>query len=340
MSRLFVALTVVLLVACGGGSSESAPEVRLESVGSSLESSTTATASSSTGTITPIVDTIATSSADVNEHVSPVIEVDDSVCVPEVVAGVTNVEVQRSDGTRSYVVHRPNVTDGRLPLLVDLHGTTGTSDLQEATSGLGSAGIESGAWITVTPQAIGPVSAWSVPGAVPGDDLDFIEEIVVDLVNRACADPDRVFAAGFSSGAAMATWLGCESTLFAGVAPVAGVNLARICEDAPPVSLLAFHGTGDTIVPMEGLEGWESDRFDDLRLFYRGDAWVTVESWARRNGCESEPTAVELSPSSTRYEWSACAAGSMVVFVVTEGAGHVWPVEASAEIRARFLDSP
>lgn len=354
MNRLVASLALVLVtvVACGGGpaTTDADDEKPVESLASttveSLASTTTVVDVSQT--TSSIADSLASEESDgATAHVSPVIDIGDEPCTPTYAAGVGEVSVDRTDGRRTYVVHRPDVGDRRLPLVVDLHGTTATSELQEATSRLGTTGIETRGWITVTPQAIGPVSAWSVPGAVPGDDLDFVEEIVVDLVEHACADPGRVFATGFSSGAAMSTWLGCESTLFAGVAPVAGVNLARVCEDAPPVSLLAFHGTGDNVVPMEGLDGWDGDRFDDLRLFYRGDAWATVESWARRNECESEPTVSEIPPLSTRYEWSDCDAGTTVTFVVTEGAGHVWPtpgsggsVDASAEIRARFLEAP
>lgn len=353
MNRLVAPLLVVLVtvMACGGGSAstkavDDEPTVSPETT--SVGSASTTEVSETIPSTSSIVDSIPSEESDgATAHVSPVIDVGNEPCTPTYEAGVTDVSVDRADGRRTYVVHRPAVGGRRLPLVVDLHGTTGTSELQEATSRLGAAGIDSAAWITVTPQAIGPVSAWSVPGAVPGDDLNFIEEIVVDLVEHACADPSRVFATGFSSGAAMSTWLGCESTLFAGVAPVAGVNLARVCEDAPPVSLLAFHGTGDDVVPMEGLDGWDSDRFDDLRLFYRGDARATVESWARRNGCESEPTVSQQPPLSTRFEWSECDAGTTVTFVVTEGAGHVWPVpgsggsvDASAEIRTRFLGAP
>lgn len=348
MNRLVAPMigALAVLTACAGGSTTAVVETSVESASNGTSATTGPPATSVSAS--SVADSIGPEQTeDSTEHVSPVIEVGGEPCSPTYAAGVTDVAVDRVDGRRTYVVHRPDVNDRRLPLLVDLHGTTATSALQEATSRLGATGISSGGWITVTPQAIGPVSAWSVPGAVPGDDLNFVEEIVVDLVEHACADPDRVFAAGFSSGAAMATWLGCESTLFAGVAPVAGVNLARVCEDAPPVSLLAFHGTGDTIVPMEGLEDWDGDRFDDLRLFYRGDARATVESWARRNGCENQPTVSPQAPVSTRYEWSECDAGTTVTFVVTEGAGHVWPVpgsggsvDATAEIRTRFLEAP
>jgi len=346
-ARSSILLSSVLVASCAGATAPvsttatTVPTVALPTTPSSVTPSTV-TPSSVTAPPGTTVD-------DPDAHVSPVIDVPDTPCEATTASGVTEVVVQRTDGRRSYVVHRPDVVGSRLPLLVDLHGTTGTSALQEATSGLGAAGLASKGWITVTPQAIGPVSAWSVPGTVPGDDLNFVEEIVVDMVENACADPDRVYAAGFSSGAAMATWLGCESTLFAGVAPVAGVNLARVCEDARPVSLLAFHGTGDMVVPMEGLDGWDGDRFDDLRLFFRGDAWATVESWARRNDCAGEPLMIEQTPSTTRHEWNDCADGTSVVFVVTDGAGHVWPrpgidddgsVDASAEIRTRFLESP
>lgn len=308
------------------------------------------TASSESGASTSVVPAgSSTSDGTVTSttlHVSPSIEVTPGPCEPVIPSGVQMRSVSRSDGERTYTVSMPEISDGgRLPLVVDLHGTNTTGAVQELLSGFGRLGIETGGWVTATPQAIGPIPAWSVPGAVPGDDLAFIEELVVAMVAEACVDPARVYAVGFSSGAAMSSYLGCASTLFTGVVPVAGVNLARRCEDAPPMSLVAFHGLADDVVPLTGLDGWDGPKFDDVRLFYRGDVRATVESWARRNDCAADPVETTIGEATVRYEWPECVDGTVVVLYLTEGAGHVYPVAASgldatAEITAWFLDDP
>ena len=277
-------------------------------------------------------------------HESPVIEVDDGPCEPGVGAGVSTREMTRADGVRTYVLSMPDVVDGkRKPLVIDMHGAGGTNAAQEAATGLGRLAVETGDWIAVTPQALGTIAAWSVPGTVPGDDIGFIEDIVVEMVEQACADPERVYAVGFSSGAAMAAYLGCTSTLFAGVVPVAGVNLVRRCEEAPPVSLVTFHGLADTAVPLIGLEGWDTELFDDPQRFYRGDVRETVASWARRNGCDGGPVESEFSAVTAVVEWTNCDEDTVVVMYLTEGMDHVYPtagsgLDATSEIRRRFLD--
>ena len=327
----------LVLVSCGGGSQGS----------TTVATTVVTTDPASVESTAPEPSSTVAADTTMPPHESPTITIDDEPCVPTTSPGISTVSVERVDGTRTYDVHMPDLGGSglRVPLVIDMHGTTSTSAAQEAYTQLGAFGIESGRWVTATPQAIGPVPAWSVPGAVPGDDLNFIEEIVVDLVANACVDPARVYATGFSSGAAMSSYLGCASSLFAGVIPVAGVNLARRCEETPPVSLITFHGLADEIVPLEGLEGWDTSRFDDMRLFYRGEVWGTMESWARRNGCASEPVSSVVSDKTTRYEWPECVDGTVVVLFLTKDAGHIWPktvdgVDATEEIRRAFLDAP
>ena len=276
-------------------------------------------------------------------HVSPVIEIADGPCTTTVSPGESVREMVHDGETRSYMVAMPDITDGRrLPLVIDMHGAGGTNTAQEAATGFGRLALETGEWITVTPQALGTIAAWSVPGTVPGDDIGFLEDVVVEMVANACVDPDRVYAVGFSSGAAMAAYLGCESTLFDGVVPVAGVNLVRRCEDAPPMSLVTFHGLADRAVPLTGLEGWDTSLFDDPQRFYRGDVRESVEAWARRNGCAETPTETAFSGITTVYEWQDCGDGTVVVMYLTEGMDHIYPapssgLDATAEIRKRFL---
>ena len=69
-----------------------------------------------------------------------------------------------------------------------------------------------------------------------------------------CIDPVRVFATGISNGAMFSTVLACALPgRFAAIAPVSGVNATAACRAGTPrVSVLAFHGTADPIVPYQG----------------------------------------------------------------------------------------
>ena len=325
--RVLAISTLLLATACSSGS-ESSSESSRESTGESTRDSTPMASSESTvvePTAPETVDTGSPSDPPI-AHQSPALDVTPGPCAATIAPGSTDHTLERAEGVRQFVLHRPDTPDGRrLPLVVDLHGTTGNPAAQEAISGFGARGVETGAWITMTPLALGAMTAWAVPGAIPGDDLGFIEDAIVQIVNDACVDPARIYATGISSGGAMSAYLGCESSLFAGVAPVAGVNLVRRCETSTPVTLVAFHGTADRYVPIEGLDGWNTDAFADPRKFYRGDLMGTVESWARRDGCADEATVTPMGPVTDRYEWEKCASGTEVVLYLSTGAGHTHP---------------
>ncbi|MBU3688194.1 MAG: hypothetical protein B7C54_08100 [Acidimicrobiales bacterium mtb01] len=329
MRRWSASLALVLLAACSSGDGSS----------TTLVDSTSSLAVTTTGSDST-VDTTTRPPA----HRSPRLVAAPGPCTPTIAAGATDHSLERAEGRRDFVLHRPETSAGeRLPLVVDLHGTTGTPAVQEAISRFGSRGIESGAWVTMTPLALGAMTAWAVPGAIPGDDIGFIEEAIVAVVDAACIDPARIFATGISSGAAMSAYLGCRSSLFAGVAPVAGVNLVRGCEDSAPVSLVAFHGTLDQYVPIDGLDGWDTDAFEDERKFFRGDLIGIVESWARRDDCAADAMIASTGPQTERYEWVGCADGTKVVLYLSEGAGHTHPgapipVDATSSVGAVARD--
>lgn len=307
-----LAIAALLLAACSSGDDTATTEV--EPAPSTVAPSTAS----------PVTDSSATSELPI--HQSPELVAAPGPCTPSIEVGSTDHVLERTEGRRDFVLHRPETTDGeRLPLVVDLHGTTGTPAIQEAISRFGARGIATGDWITMTPLALGAMTAWAVPGAIPGDDIGFIEDAIVSIVDAACIDPERIFATGISSGAAMSAYLGCESSFFAGVAPVAGVNLVRGCEESRPVSLVAFHGTLDQYVPIEGLSGWDTEEFDDERKFFRGDLIGIVESWARRDECAAEATITSMGPETERHEWIDCIDGTKVVLYLSEGAGHTHP---------------
>ena len=311
-----VAIAALMLAACSSG------DDALSTVAGSASSA--ARSSTPSAPTPPATDSPSTTESPVLE--SPELVAAPGPCTPSIAAGITDHALERAEGRRDFVVHRPETIDGvRMPLVVDLHGTTGTPGIQEAISRFGARGIETGAWVTMTPLALGAMTAWAVPGAIPGDDIGFIEDAIVSIVDAACIDPERIFATGISSGAAMSAYLGCESSLFAGVAPVAGVNLVRGCEESPPVSLVAFHGTLDRYVPIEGLAGWDTEEFVDERKFFRGDLIGIVESWARRDGCSSEATITSMGPETERHEWIDCVEGTKVVLYLSDGAGHTHP---------------
>jgi polyhydroxybutyrate depolymerase len=115
----------------------------------------------------------------------------------------------------------------------------------------------------------------------------------------------------------MANRLGCDlSDLIAAIAPVSGAYLFwQDCHASRPVPVLAFHGTGDAIVPYGGtgndnvlppVKEWASD-------------------WASRNACQAASNIIYQSGDVTGEAWEACQEGASVVLYTIEGGGHTWP---------------
>ncbi len=246
---------------------------------------------------------------------------DSTVCSPQVEPGVVR-ESATVDGTeRTWQLAMP---DGEaFGIIVDLHGTGGTIDVQDAITRLSEEGTERG-YVVITPQAEENPARWTVPGIPGPDDVAFVEFLLDDVREKTCAT-GPAFATGKSSGAAMVTQLACETELFAAVAPVAGINLYRRCPTGSPISVLTFHGTEDTWVPFEGPDGWEEVEAE-TDTFFIGDPAASVEAFARRADCEEEPTTTEIGTDTTLLEWE-CRDGREIVSYQFEGAGHTHPGE-------------
>ena len=157
------------------------------------------------------------------------------------------------------------------------------------------------------------------PGETSEDDVGFLAALVASLSKELGVDPKRVFATGFSNGAAMVYRLACERPeLVAAIAPVSGAlsqTIPHVQRAARRVPLLSMHGTADTTVPYDS-----------------GERAQNVADWVRRNGCAKQPVvtrAPDVDPSdgaTARIErYMGCADGADVVRYAIEGGGHTWP---------------
>jgi len=228
--------------------------------------------------------------------------------------------------TRWFSVHIPSSydPDAPTPLMINLHGYTGTMfDQQEVTSMNTKADQEG--FIAVHPQALGDPPSWhgplpGVPGQADKDFFVFLLEYLQAIIN---IDPARIYATGFSNGATMSTALGCfMSETFAGIAPVAGghTDFAN-CEIERPVSVLVVHGTEDPTIPYEG----RGNEVPPVSLW--------VEYWVQRNGCQPNPQVEEPDPTIMIETWQGCDEGVTVRLITRVGGGHVWPGSSMAYFR-------
>ncbi|MDQ1509476.1 MAG: polyhydroxybutyrate depolymerase [Actinomycetota bacterium] len=168
--------------------------------------------------------------------------------------------------------------------------------------------------IVATPD--GPNGTWQLSGT--GTDATFVDDIVATLAKTLCIDLHRVYAAGFSQGAAFTILYACSRpTRVAAIATVA-VDFQLGCTH--PMSIVAFHGTVDPAVPYRN--GAIGASLPGLKV--RGTL-LNMGDWARLDRCGPTPTTRALGTEVTLKTWPRCTGGTAVALYTIENGSHTWP---------------
>ncbi|MFC6019036.1 alpha/beta hydrolase family esterase [Plantactinospora solaniradicis] len=210
---------------------------------------------------------------------------------------------------RTWMLHAPpGYRPGTpTPLVVALHGTDQSVEALGRTSGLNALADKEN-FLVAYPQAFNQQFSRL---SEQGDDVNLVRAIVEQLVKTWSADPARVYATGFSSGAELTYSLGVEAAeVFAAIAPVSGAFTGGPAASDPnykpsrPVSMITFIGRNDR----------NSSRM------YGG-----LARWQGNLGCEvGKPAWVDKAKTVNRTA-STCSDGSEVVDYTVNGMGHAWP---------------
>jgi polyhydroxybutyrate depolymerase len=216
------------------------------------------------------------------------------------------------------LLHVPPGPPARRPLVVAFHGggQSGGSfaeytHLSDYADGHGFA--------VLYPTAAGPRRFWSLNHSFRPDDIPRLAALLRRAEPAACADPQRIFAAGFSNGGGFAGRAVCEIEQFSALASVAGgYGKLDPCPAGRRVSLLEIHSRADDGVP------------------YRPGIRRYVDFWARRDGCDAKPRAAPLGRYAERLTFPGCDAGLRVEHIVIRDDPHYW-YEHSNERVWRFL---
>ena len=144
--------------------------------------------------------------------------------------GVHEQRLMSGKRERTYRLFVPSEYDGRtpLPLILELHGSGGTSAGQARTSGFeGVAARERFAVASL--QADG--GRWNVPAQDNRpDDVAYVSDVIDHVASQLCLDTTRIYATGFSGGARMSSLLGCRlNSRIAAIAPVSGLRWPAPC---------------------------------------------------------------------------------------------------------------
>jgi polyhydroxybutyrate depolymerase len=242
----------------------------------------------------------------------------------------------------AYTEEVPATAAGKpLPVIFDLHAYGEPGQLQVTLSGLGSYGRVHG-FVTITPWIMNrPVPLWqSVAGS---RDLAWFGDLLTHVEATSCIDENRVFVAGYSNGAFMASLIACHySSRVAAVAPVAGIQADSPCRSKRPVPVVAFHGTSDPLVHYSGtpsktaetlpspngtgtITAQEAKVFGTRGIFAKGPSIPQeAAAWARRNGCSTAVATTRIAPDVSLLAW-ACPPRADVELYRIRGGGHTWP---------------
>jgi polyhydroxybutyrate depolymerase len=239
----------------------------------------------------------------------------------------TNGKIVSSGQDRTYLLFVPTTYDPATPtpLVICIHGFAEWPAHQMQISGWNDLAEEYG-FIVVYPSGTGFPRRWHASGQAgdsgdPMTDVLFISDLIDELGRQYNIDPARVYANGLSNGGGFSYMLGCTlSDRIAAVGSVSGAYVFPLdeCNPSRPVPMIAFHGTGDPIVPYQGGPSRDS-----------GVSFPVIPDWmaarAELNGCDGSPAELPVSGEVSGIRYSGCAQGADLVFYTIHGGGHAWP---------------
>ncbi len=236
-------------------------------------------------------------------------------------SGTTTQTISSGGHERTYLLHVPPGYDGttRAPVVLMFHGLGGDPETVLAATDMDEKADDDGT-ILVVPLGRGKPAQWRFrePISDPQSDLAFVRDLVRDVERTGCTDPSRLFAAGFSNGSALTLALACDgSTKFAAYAAVSGPYYDEsTCDDAPPASIIYFHGMADTTVPFGGA---------DTVIGRLPPVNDTMSKWATRGRCPASGAFTTADTSVHHFAWRSCKDGTDVDIYAVVGGVHGWP---------------
>lgn len=234
-------------------------------------------------------------------------------------AASTNLAVADASAATSSryppIVHRgsnlpPPGQSQPVALVIALHPSGSSPQGFEQTTGFDHVADQYGFVVAYLSSQIPTRPAWTLSNMQAN--LSYISSQINSLTASQKIDPNRVFVTGFSAGATMAFWVGCNlSTQVAGIAPVSGwMRWQDQCPASRPVSMSLTMGTNDA-QPINGTQTVMS-------------AWAMAAKWRNLDGCTSQSSKTVSGPVTTTV-WDHCIGSSGVSLNVIQGGTHQWP---------------
>jgi polyhydroxybutyrate depolymerase len=256
-----------------------------------------------------------------------------------------NERIDVAGVSRRFTVCLPNACKNTtsVPLVIVLHGALGNGWSAEFDSQM-TRKAEKEHFIVVYPNGTGRMHryflTWNV-GPCCGtashkhaNDVGFIRQMIIALTKEYQIDPNRIYVTGLSNGGMLAYRVAAEMPdLVAAICPISACMYAISGEMTAPVSVVAFHGTRDRVIPYEGGLGC----FFGYPVRTRPVA-EAIQYWVKRNGCNSVPLREQLDAASKDTYTGGLGNTEVCLYTLKKG-GHCWPGGRSAFLLADRPDT-
>ena len=220
------------------------------------------------------------------------------------------------DGRKVIVQFPPNFTgDKAAPLLINYHQIYGSASGWANDSKIAKVAREDGA-INVFPDGVkGSMGqAWNVgPCCTTADDVQFTRDIIKEMTEKACVNPKRVYASGWSMGGGMTNYAGCvlSDVIAAGASSAFDLSQEVLdggqCNPTRGFPILNFRSTNDGVV---NYNGGLSQIVSGMPITFLG-AKENFAAWGRLNACTGEPK--QNTPADGCEMYDNCKDGAKVI---------------------------
>ncbi|MCB9883785.1 MAG: DUF1080 domain-containing protein [Planctomycetes bacterium] len=271
--------------------------------------------------------------------------------------GTSDHELRVDDETRTYRLHVPAsyaTHEERVPLVLFLHGRGGSGAQASRGYGFREKADREG-FVVAYPDALGTPRTWRAP-YFPGEgdaDVRFLDALIDEIGKHHRIDERRIYCTGHSSGGIMSYAVGGHlSHRIAAIGVVAGsagflvggVPSQVVHAPEHPVSLIAFHGTDDALIP------YDQEAQKTARYGFFLPTQMSVGTWARQIWAteKEDETLADGKLRITRYLDPATSRAAILYTIV--GGGHGWPsrsrilgrapIEATDAIWSFFAEHP
>ncbi|MBS1957133.1 MAG: hypothetical protein JST89_23285 [Cyanobacteria bacterium SZAS-4] len=233
---------------------------------------------------------------------------------------------------RHYLLHvPPNYAPTKpMPMILALHGMGGNSaDFEKRTKlndiadkeGFIVAYPDSTQWFSQKDWKTWDTDDGIIPPGKHVDDTKFLRSVIDTTQSQLNVDDKRIYMAGISNGGMMTMHAaGPLSDKLAAVAVVSGAMSGKEESPTQPLSVLNIHGTNDSVIPINGIEGVP----DSLTLLgiptFKPNSYIPTY-WNIKNGINGSPT-TETVGTETRQHFVNQKNGAEVEQIVVAGGEH------------------